>query len=60
MDHADHKHYLIMTFLQLDNPDEQAAQVRRELASRQHQLDSQAYKKVCIASFQFHFPFTCV
>lgn len=32
--------------LQLDNPDEQAAQVRRELASRQQQLDTGAYKMV--------------
>lgn len=41
-----------MKSLQLDNPDEQAAQVRRELASRQQQLDTGAFRMVSIESNQ--------
>ncbi|XP_067934270.1 calcium-dependent secretion activator 1-like isoform X2 [Watersipora subatra] len=39
-----YEHLILFNALQLDNPDEQAAQVRRELASRQQQLDSHDFK----------------
>jgi len=38
--------------LQLDNPDEQAAQVRRELTSRQQQIDSGGFKMVGVAAIR--------